>query len=872
MKAILKLTMRSIRTFFARYLALLLIVFLGVGFFSGLKVTKAAFAATCQKYLDEANFCDFRLMSTLGLTDEDVTAFASADGVADAEGQISLDVLLEFAGNEEAYRLHVLPEKVNRVRLTAGAMPQMATECLADDRAFSTADIGKAVTISDANTDTVKNELKEQKLTITGLCNSPLYMGSDRGTTSVGSGTPAGFLYVLPGAIDTDVYTEIDVTLSQKETIYSAAYEEMADAEEDKLKSLLQESADARYDELLDEIEKRAKEEAEKTAGEAVEAQSQQLSVSGRIPASMLAAQKEAALSEAISKADAEVPSREELASEAGLEKPSVYILDRSENAGYASFRNDTAIVSGIANVFPLFFVLIAMLVCITTMSRMVGEERGQIGTLKALGYRNSHIILKYLLYSGSATLFGWAAGFFGGTYAIPKVFWLAYGSVYGFAPLVYIFSPSLALLTFAVAMAGILLSTWITCRGELVSAPASLIRPKAGKAGKRILLERWEGFWKRLSFLQKIITRNMLRYKVRLFMMLVGISCCTALLVTSFGVRDSLIHMGDEQYREIQKYQYEAGFSGDEDDVQNNMKKLNGVTGTLSCSVERCDLTSGSSTMNTVAVYGFEEIDSFSDFWTLADGRTKEKIPFPGKGEAVINEKIAEKLNLSIGDKLTVTDADKNEFSVNVSGVFENRVDNFVFVSADTLKEAAGEWKANTLLIQADPLVAHILPDELMAEEEISSVTNLVDAKDKVDRTLSCVNYIVALMVLFSGALAFIVIFNLTNINIEERSREIATVEVLGFYPKELYAYVLRENVLSAVLASLIGLPIGYAFHYAVMHMIVVDTMDFDIHIAPLSYVLSVFFTVLFALLVDICMRRQIRRIPMAESLKAVE
>lgn len=871
-KAIFKLTGRSIRTFFARYLALLLIVFLGVGFFSGLKVTKEAFQATCQNYLDEENFCDFRLMSTLGLTDGDVEAFMEADGVQDAEGVVSLDVLLDFGGNTEAYRLHTLPQIENLPSNTIGRVPYSDDECLADVKAFSADDIGKKITVSAVNTESVNDELTEEEFTITGICNSPLYLGGDRGTTSIGSGTPAGFIYVLPGAIDSEVYTEIDVTLTDKEPIYSDAYEKLAGTEKKTLKSLLEERADARYDDLLDEIVEKAKEEAEKTARETVETQFQQLSAPGQIPKEMLTAQKEAALSEALVKADAELPSREELAEKAGLEKPAVYVLGRSENAGYVSFKSDTAIVSGIANVFPVFFVLIAMLVCITTMSRMVGEERGQIGTLKALGYRNSHIILKYLLYSGSATALGWALGFFGGTYAIPKVFWLAYGSVYGFAPLSYIFSPRLALLTFSVAMAGILVSTYATCRGELVSTPASLIRPKAGKAGKRILLEHFSGFWKRLTFLQKIITRNMFRYKARLLMMLIGISCCTALLVTSFGVRDSLIHMGDEQYGQIQKYQYEAGFSGDEEDIENNIKHLNGVTGTLSCSALRCDLTGKDETLNTVAVYGFSDAASFEDFWTLADPQTKQKISFPGMGEAVINEKIAEKLGLSAGDSFDIQDADMNTFSVRVAGIFENRVDNFVFVSADTLDAAAGEWKANTFLIQADPLVANILPAELMAEDGISSVTSLVAAKDKVNRTLSCVNYIVALMVLFSGALAFIVIFNFTNINIEERSREIATVEVLGFYPKELYAYVLRENVLSSVIAALIGLPIGYGFHYAVMHMIVVDTMVFDIHIAPLSYLLFVFFTVLFALLVDLFMRKQIRRIPMAESLKAVE
>lgn len=811
---IIKLTGRNIRSFFGRYMAILIIVMLSVGFYAGLKITKDAMVNTCGKYLDEQNFYDYDVVSTLGFTQDEVTALEQLSFIESAEGVKSLDTMVEYDGNAKPLKLFALPEEMNLPSLTAGRMPEEDTECLADANMFSVEDIGSEIYISD-NAE-VEGQLVSQAYTIVGLADSPLYLSDDRGTTNIGSGRLEGFLYLSANSFIGDVYTDVYLCLNKAAPVYSQEYDELIGSHETAVLEMVESLADERYKALLAENNLTA-----------------------------------------------------ETAGLAGISRPEVYVLTRLENAGYVSFENDSSIVSGIANIFPVFFILIAMLVCITTMTRMVDEERVQIGTLKALGLKNTTIMAKYLLYAGSATLLGWGIGFFFGTWALPQVFWYAYSSLYDFAPLEYLFRPSLALFTFLVSMAGILGSTWFSCRRELESQPATLLRPRAAKKGKRILLERITPFWKRLPFLQKITLRNMFRYKQRLIMMLVGIGCCAGLVVTAFGIRDSMINTATMQFEQVQKYDMEVTFSaGSAEVVSENLEKLEEVGEYLTCSVERVELQADE-TMQSVSLYTFADTERIADYWGLHTG--SEVVSFPESGEAIISRKSAEKLSLATGDTMEIQDSEMRSMTVTVSGIFDNYVDNFVLISADTYHGGFGEWQANTALLTVSG-DAEDLAGTLMDVEQITSVMQLSDTKEDVDSALSCLDYIIWLIVLFSGALAFIVIFNLTNINLAERSREIATVEVLGFYPKETERYVLRENLILSVLGGVLGLPLGALFHRFVMHMIQIDTMFFDIHVTFFSYLLAFICTILFAVITNLFMRRRIGKIPMAESLKAVE
>ena len=606
-KSILKLTSRSIRSFFGRYVAILLIVALSVGFYAGLKVTKLAMGNTCEKYLSSQNMYDYYLISTLGFTSDDIKAFSKHDEVSAAEGGVRIDALLESENASAPYKVFSMPEAINTPSIVSGRLPFAADECVADDEAFDLEDIGTTIRVSSGNEDDVKELFSEDEFTIVGLVNSPLYLNQDRGTTSLGSGTPAGFIYVSPDAISNDTFTEVWLKMRQSAALYSTEYDQIIEDTKTEITSLTEKLAGERYDDLLEE--------------------------SGLT---------------------------EDLASQYGLFEPDTYILTREENTGYISFENDTSIVSGIANVFPLFFVLIAILVCMTTMNRMVEEERTQVGVLKAIGFSNSSINAKYLLYAGSATVTGWLIGFILGTWGLPQVFWMAYGTLYDFAPMTYLFSSQLAINTFVAAMICILGATWFSCRRGQKEEPATMIRPQVQSDGKRILLERITPLWKRLPFLEKITLRNMFRYKQRLVMMLIGIGCCTALVVTAFGARDSMIDVSSMQYDKIQLYDIEATFKdGEMDAAKERLDEMDGVERYLLGNLSRVDLY-GEGNAKSVQLASFED-DNAAGVWSFQSGN--EDVSFPRDDEAIIGTKLAEKLNASVGDVIEIRDADLHSF-----------------------------------------------------------------------------------------------------------------------------------------------------------------------------------------------------------------
>ena len=816
MRAIFKMTLRTVRAFKGRFIALCLIVALSAGFFAGLKLTTDSLRNTGDMFLKEHSMYDFRLYSTLGFDKDAVSILSSAEGVEKAEGAYTVDALIDFEGNNMALKFLSIPKEINTVSLDYGRLPLAKNEVLADAERFSESDIGKKITLSPFDKQG-KNALTSEEFTIVGIAHSPLYIGIDRGTTTIGSGALSSFLYCQEDAFSYDeIYTEISVTLLEKAPIYTEEYESLITKYKDKIKNTLDTLAEERYDKLFLELKE-------------------------KIPTLT-----------------------KDTAVDLGLEAPKTYLLTRQENAGYVCFENDSAIVGEVASVMPIFFILIAILVCITTMTRMVDEERQQLGILKALGFSNGKIVSKYLLYAGGATVLGWAIGFFLCTWAVPEIFWLAYNALYSFAPLSYYFSPSMLVLTLCASLFFILGSTYISVRRELVSSPASLIRPKTTKSGKRIFLEKLP-FWKKLPFLQKIIFRNMFRYKQRFIMMLVGIGCCCGLLLTAFGVRNSMIDIANLQYEDVQKYKIEATFEGEE--VTEGLNALEN-TSYMTTSKSLVDIKAKKS-MSSVNLISFDDWDKLCSYWHLAcDGKDIAK---PTGTDVIINYKIAQTLDLKVGDTLEITNADMESTRVTVGAIYENYIYNYIFMDASLYESAFGEYEKNTAFIKTEESGVK-MGEKLTEIDGITSISDLTSTKDSVNDALDCLNYIIWLIVAFCAALAFVVTFNLTNINLAERSREIATVEVLGFYPRETNSYILRENILLSLIASILGIPIGYMFHYVVMSMVLVDSFTFKIYIAPESYFIAFALSMLFALLVNLFMRRQIAKIPMVESLKAVE
>ena len=1288
-RTLLKSSLREIRRSLGRYLAILAIVGLGVGFFAGLRGSQPAMMATGVDYLARQRLYDFRLLSTLGFTREDVDRFAALEGVEAARGAVYTDFLVQLEdGEEHVFRAHSLTEGVNLPSLKAGRMPEAPDECLADARYFGEDALGGVFAVSDSNDEDTRELLHCGAYTIVGVAWSPYYLNYERGTSSLGSGSVAGFVYIPEDGFDFEAYYEIYLTLEEQPDAYSDAYDQRIDGLKPAVEALSEERADLRYEtlyadaleelqdgerevadgwdtyrsersdadgeladayreltdgereyrqaledyeqgrrdyadgqrEYADALQKLADAEAELADGEAeladgeekladaereiadgqreledarreldegwadynegkadaeaelaeayekltdgereyadglteyedgaaqldearaeleegartlqdsslqlgdaqraldaawteLQAGQQQLEESAvqldaartqleqgeeeykagyqlleqtaqqmGVPVEVLlatpqgaaltaaraeldrgwetyrsglaqyeaglaeyeagseaywanakqveAAQRQldqgwqelaegrqeiadaqaeldearaaleeareeldqgwsdynegradadAELAEAYEKltdgeaeyaeglaelddgrreledaraelaearekradgrreladgkaeladagrelrdarkelerapgeladareelddgwreyndgraeadeefADAERELREaeeELADAreklADLKTASTYVLTREENTGYACFRSDTSIIEAISVVFPVFFFLVAALVCMTTMKRMVDEQRTQIGVLKALGYGNGQIMGKYLFYSGSAALIGSTAGYALGANGLPWIFWEIYGIIYGFAPLKRVVLPGLLLLSVGAALLCSLGATWLSCRVELSRQAAELIRPKAPRAGRRVFLEYITPLWRRLSFLYKVSARNVLRYRSRLVMMVLGIGGCTALLATGFGVRDSIKHVADDQFEEITLYDYAVSFQ--EAQTQASAEAYlarcgwSAEEGLLVHSGSVDVLTEAGSKSVYLVVSSTGSVEGFLD---LHSG--EEPVPYPGPGEAVVNVGLAENLGIAQGDAIQLRDGDLGTLDVTVSAIADNYVFNYVYVAPETYRQQLGQVpEYNALYVlghqEADPYGEGAV---LLEDDDAGSVAVNQATREQVDNMLSRLDYVVAVVVLCAGALAFIVLYNLTNINITERVREIATIKVLGFQQNEVAAYVFREINILSLLGSLAGLPMGKWLHAFVMEQIQIDSVFFACRITPLSYLLSLGMTMLFTLAISLGMRPRLRRIDMAESLKSIE
>lgn len=561
------------------------------------------------------------------------------------------------------------------------------------------------------------------------------------------------------------------------------------------------------------------------------------------------------------------------------IQEPDVYVLGRDTNIGYASYENDSTIVAGIAKVLPFFFFLVAALVCMTTMNRMVEEQRTQIGVLKALGYSEARIMGKYLFYAGSAAGIGSVIGFLMGSTIFPTVIWNAYKIMYHMGDYELMFDPGLAAASLAVALLCSVGVTWLTCRYELMSTAANLIRPKSPKSGRRVWLEHIPLLWNHMSFLAKVSVRNVFRYKQRFFMMVIGIGGCTALLVTGYGIKDTIADIADMQYEEVQLYDMSATLK--EGYPAADAEDFSELTGVLSESSEdwmpfceiAMDLT-GRSGVKTANVVIPQDTGAAQEYIRL---RTEEgeDISWPGEEEAVISAKLARKCGIRVGDTVTLRTEDGEKLKVKVAALSQNYIYNYVYISPETWKLDNGSdpvYKSIYIHALEGAQENRELSEKLLACDVVSAVAVNADMLSQINKMMGSLDAVVLLVILCAGALAFIVIYNLTNINITERIREIATIKVLGFRPKETASYVFRENVVLTALGTIVGLGAGICLHRFVIANIDVDMVTFQPRVLPFSFVKSILLTFVFMVIVDVVMYLKLERINMAESLKSVE
>ena len=578
-----------------------------------------------------------------------------------------------------------------------------------------------------------------------------------------------------------------------------------------------------------------------------------------------------------LSDAEAELTSaREKLADAketiAQMKPADVFVLTRNTNIGYVVLESDSDIVDGVARIFPLFFLAVAALVCITTMTRMVDEERTQIGTLKALGYSNFSIMWKYLAYSGSAAILGCAAGIALGCLFFPQIIWNAYCIMYNFSPqLVLTWDPGTVSFILVSYMGLTLLVTWYCCRQSLKEVPAELIRPKAPTSGKSLFIEKL-GFWKKLKFLDKVAIRNIFRYRQRLAMMLLGIGGCTALLVTGFGLRDSVADITGYQFEKVTVYDISVTFSQPQTQEQQDAfrKEFRGrADQVLFCELGGIDIEFQNSVKNVNFLVTDKPLAEFIDLHT---GDTA--IADPGPGEAVISIGTANNLGISPGDTILLRNADLEEMCLTVSGIFDNHVHNYVIISGQTMLDNWGRSPdaSSAFVVAGANQDVHELGAAIAGYSDVLAISVNADTADQVGSMMSALDAVVALAVVCAGLLAAIVLYNLTNINIKERVREIATIKVLGFNAAESGAYVFKENLALTVMGTVLGLFAGKLLHATVMSYVRIDMVWFANRITPLSYLISAVLTLVSALVVDFIMYFELEKINMAEALKSVE
>lgn len=559
------------------------------------------------------------------------------------------------------------------------------------------------------------------------------------------------------------------------------------------------------------------------------------------------------------------------------LAEPVWYVQDRGNYNGYSDFEEDAQRVDKISDVFAVFFILVAILVCLTTMTRLVEEHRTEIGTYQALGYRRLDGMKKYLIYATLASLTGSILGVLLCEWIFPLVIFNAYGMMYILPTAMTPVHWGYLLGCAAVSIGCTCLTAVLACYGQMRGYPAALMRPKAPKAGKRILLERIKPIWNHLSFSWKVTMRNFFRYKKRVLMTIVGIAGCTALLMAGFGIRYSITSILDLQFGELFVYDAVSVTSGDldetaQEELEDQVLAIDGVDSAMYFASRTVDSV-GEDTLVSTTVVVPQRTGGMRQYIVLRDKDTKETIPLTSNG-AVINEKLAELLDVQVGDNIQIDPGDGSTLDVKVSALTENYAGNYIYMNDEYYQDVFGESPSytNLYLTFADDADGQAISQAMMDTGEILGLSLVSDMEESFQDMLTSLNYVVIIIIVSAGALAFVVLYNLANINIAERKRELATIKVLGFYDSQVSAYVYRENIVCTLCGIVVGLALGVALTQYILEMVEVDVVRFNRATDIWSFVFSGLLTALFAVLVNFIMHYKLKKIDMVESLKSVE
>lgn len=830
----LKNLLREIKRTFTKFLSIFAICALGVAFFAGIRATSPDMKEAGDRLYNTYNLSDISVISTSGLTADNIRDLESIEGIQAVRASLFVDAMARGTDEKEKnLRLYSMPIKLkseyaplidlipdygidtspeyemNGVEIVSGRMPLNDTETALD----YTLEGSLVKQLGDEITLTTSGGTVT--LRVVGFIRSPMYISMfERGTSSIGNGTSDGFAYASGNAISS-LGTKLPV-MSLLNTYYTRA--DIVISGKEGLSAYSDE-----YEALVNEVTDRIEDYASTQSG-------------------------------------------------------TWYIQDRSGNPGYSDYSENTDRIAAVGDVFPLIFFIVAALVCLTTMTRMVEEQRIEMGTMKALGYGGWQIAMKYAVYAMSACISGGVVGAIIGFKLFPYVIMKGYSIMYYLGKLETPYRADIAFMAIAAMAVCTAAATFSACYASLKEVPATLMRPKAPKAGRRVLLEKIPFIWKKLSFTSKVTVRNLFRYKKRFFMSVIGIAGSGALLVTAFGLNDSIFGIIEKQFGDIwqmdvQAYVYEAMPLADMQELLGKNPANDDFDSVMFCLDSQMECKNGGRSQNGVHLLGVESAESMAGRVSLHNGGTPVTLDDSG---VVVTAKLAETLSIKVGDEINMRTGGEDHL-MRVIGIADNYVYHYVYITAayyETVFGKAMQYNGfmGNLKDGLTDETMDAMSTQLLSDSRMYTVRTIGSIYASVWDSLSILNYVVLVLILGSGMLTFVVMLNLTNINIGERMRELATLRVLGFYDKEMYDYIFRENNALSVIGAFVGLLFGKIMHLFVIRTCEVDMVMFVRSAKPLSYVYAFALTIVFSLIVNLLMRPKVRAIDMVESLKSAE
>lgn len=830
----LKNLLREIKRTFTKFLSIFAICALGVAFFAGIRATSPDMKEAGDRLYNTYNLSDISVISTSGLTADNIRDLESIEGIQAVRASLFVDAMARGTGEKEKnLRLYSMPIKLkseyaplidlipdygidtspeyemNGVEIVSGRMPLNDTETALD----YTLEGSLVKQLGDEITLTTSGGTVT--LRVVGFIRSPMYISMfERGTSSIGNGTSDGFAYASGNTISS-LGTKLPV-MSLLNTYYTRA--DIVISGKEGLSAYSDE-----YEALVNEVTDRIEDYASTQSG-------------------------------------------------------TWYVQGRSGNPGYSDYSENTDRIAAVGDVFPLIFFIVAALVCLTTMTRMVEEQRIEMGTMKALGYGGWQIAMKYAAYAMSACISGGVVGAIIGFKLFPYVIMKGYSIMYYLGKLETPYRADIAFMAIAAMAVCTAAATFSACYASLKEVPATLMRPKAPKAGRRVLLEKIPFIWKKLSFTSKVTVRNLFRYKKRFFMSVIGIAGSGALLVTAFGLNDSIFGIIEKQFGDIwqmdvQAYVYEAMPLADMQELLGKNPANDDFDSVMFCLDSQMECKNGGKSQSGVHLLGVESAGSMARRINLHNGGAPVTLDDSG---VVVTAKLAETLSIKVGDEINMRTGGEDHL-MRVIGVADNYVYHYVYITAayyETVFGKAMQYNGfmGNLKDGLTDETMDAMSTQLLSDSRMYTVRTIESIYASVWDSLSILNYVVLVLILGSGMLTFVVMLNLTNINIGERMRELATLRVLGFYDKEMYDYIFRENNALSVIGAFVGLLFGKIMHLFVIRTCEVDMVMFVRSAKPLSYVYAFALTIVFSLIVNLLMRPKVRAIDMVESLKSAE